>query len=90
MTWQQQLDEIVTDNLFGTNIEWPLNDVKRYLSQLEALGAQEIKILDRDSVQFVISKEATEILLFVLTGGKMPSSVSFNRKNRRVVLNWDY
>lgn len=96
-TWHEQLDEIVIDNIFGHNLEWDVKEVRKYILELEALGAWDIKIMDLDSVRFNLPTEddwTVDLLLFILTGGgthgRMPSSVEHNKKKRTVRLNFDW
>lgn len=96
-TWHEQLDEIVIDNIFGHNIEWETKDVRKYLLKLEELGAVDIKILDLDSVRFVLpslAQSQIDILLFIVTGGgshgRMPSSVDHNKNKGTITLNFDW
>lgn len=95
-TWQEQLDEIVVDNIFGHNLEWDIKDLRKYILKLEKLGVTEIKILDLDSFQFELPAPVNqdEILLFILTGGgasgHMPSSVDHFKKKNILRLNFDW
>src|SRR5574337_388731 len=96
LTWHEQLDEIVIDNIFGHNVEWEVKDVRKYILKLEELGAHNIKILDLDSVRFVLPslvQGRVDILIFILTGGgahgRMPSSVDHNKKKQTITLNVD-
>jgi len=94
--WQDQLDEIVVDNIFGHNVEWEVKDVRKYLAKLEELGALYITILDLDSVRFTLPgiKQQADLLMFILTGGgaagRMPSSVDHNKKKNTLTLNFDW
>lgn len=96
ITWHEQLDEIVIDNIFGHNIEWDIKDVRKYILKLEELGAWDIKILDLDSMQFTlpVGECQVDLLMFILTAGgahgRMPSSVDYNKKKRTVRLNFDW
>jgi len=97
ITWHEQLDEIVIDNIFGHNIEWDVKDVRKYILKLEELGARDIKILDLDSLRFTLPtwhEDQLALLLFILTGGgtagRMPSSVDHNKKKSTLRLNFDW
>jgi hypothetical protein len=96
ITWHEQLDEIVIDNIFGHNIEWDVKDVRKYILKLEALGATNIVIMDLDSIRFELPAEQNqaELLLFILTSGgaagRMPSSVDHNKKKNTLRLNFDW
>lgn len=92
MTWQEQLEEVVVDKMFGTNTEWHIKDVRKYITKLEDLGAWDIKILDLDSLSFTlpVGEAKADLLLYIMTHGRMPSSVDYNKKKRTVRLNWDW
>ena len=96
ITWHEQLDEIVIDNIFGHNVEWDVKDVRKYILKLEELGAWDINILDLDSLQFTlpVGESQVTLLIWILTGGgthgRMPSSVNHNKKKRTLRLNFDW
>lgn len=96
ITWHEQLDDIVVDNIFGHNVEWDVKDVRKYILKLEELGATDIKIMDLDSVRFALPEGIAQVdlLLFILTGGghhgRMPSSVDHDKKKRTIRLNFDW
>lgn len=96
MTWQEQLDEVVVDKMFGSNTEWNVKDVRKYIAKLEDLGAWDISIPDMDTLRFSlpVGLAQVDVLLFILTGGgangRMPTSVVHNKKKRTICLNFDW
>jgi hypothetical protein len=97
MSWQDQLEEVVVDKMFGSNTDWHIEDVKKYITKLESLGAWRIEILDMDTLRFELpvgDLSKVDVLMFILTGGeatgRMPTSVTHNKKKRTVTLNFDW
>lgn len=96
MTWQEQLEEVVVDKMFGSNTEWNIEDVCKYITKLEELGAWRMEIPDMDTLRFElpVGLAQVDILLFILTAGeasgRMPTSVTHNKKKRTVTLNFDW
>jgi hypothetical protein len=97
--WKDQLDEVLNqegderDGMFGTNIDWEVKDVRRFITKLEALGAADIKIPDHDTISFTLPESevfALKACIFILTSSPMPIEVSYNKNKDRLTLRWDY
>ena len=91
MTWRDQLNEITVDHLFGSTVKWKILSVDQYLEGLEKVGALDLFISDLDTLKFVLPPDKStqsDIFLFILTNGKMPTKVTV--EDDVVQLDWDY
>jgi hypothetical protein len=93
--WKDQLIKAVSnnDNVFGSNTELPVIEIKRYIIKLEKLGAKDITIPDFYSLKFKLPKSSNELLLFILTGGNRqlyPSESVFNSKTNYLTMYFDF
>jgi hypothetical protein len=98
--WEDQLNQVmvieIRDNIFGRNIDWNVEDVKKYIHKLEKLGARDINIKDGDTIEFELTDERDDkdLLLFILTGGgaggRLPVNTKYNRKRATLTLHFDY
>ena len=92
MSWKNQIEEANVEYLFGSNVKWHIDKVKLYIEELEKLGAGDITIADQDTLRFTLPEGAAKsnVLLHVLTQGKMPTSVVFDAIKGTLQLNWDW
>lgn len=95
-TWEDELNAALVEEerngVFGSNIEWDVKDVRRYIKKLEALGATDIHIPDYTTIDFELPADVncTDLLLCVLTYDRMPLNAKYNKKKHRLTLEWDY
>ncbi len=102
ITWQQQLIKATknNDDIFGTNIEWDVKDVKHYLNKLNQLGCRSIEIPDKDTIIVSLpcdllekrrpNCKTAECLLYIMTYQVQPCQTSFNKKSFKLTMEFDY
>jgi hypothetical protein len=80
------------DGIFGTNTEWDVKDVRRYITRLEKFGATDIKVKDFQTISFKMPADVNRdnILLFILTYHPLPTISYYNGRTDRLTLSWDY
>ena len=98
-SWEEQLLNsaiyfIDKDELyFGSNIEWKIKDVRKFLYQLEKSGVQNLSIPNDTTIKFTLPKannKAVEALLLVMTADRLPCGINYDKKNKSITLNYDW
>ena len=96
--WKEQLNEVLSnegnerDGVFGTNIDWEVKSVKKFLSKLETLGITNINIPNYDTIELELPPHSTpsEVFLQILTMHPKPCDAIYNKKKCILTLCWDY